>query len=202
MTNLDLFTQHVTTSQQLYDFSNNLQAKDVTFAQLMDSLSQKSFASIFFILALLCFIPGVSILAGAVLILPSLQVIHGRSTLVLPNKIAQKSIDSKRLLKNFRWLLPKLRWLEKKIKPRGVFFSSPTAKRILGSVVLMNAVIVAIPFPLSNVLPAIALVFISLGMLEKDGLFIVLGVIISVVGMLASWAVINSLIHYSQYFFF
>jgi len=74
--------------------------------------------------------------------------------------------------------------------------SSPTAYRVLGVVVLINAIIVAIPFPLSNILPAISLVFLSLGMLEKDGLFVVLGVLISAISVVVSWTVVNSLFHY------
>ena len=196
MTDMDFFTYHQTTSQRLHNFSNNIQTTDVTIAQLMDSLSQQSFASVFFILALLCFLPGVSIIAGAILILPCLQVVSGKSNLVLPKKIARKSIDSQRLQHGFRWLLPRLRWLEKRIKPRWQILSSSKARQILGLIILLNALIVLIPFPLSNILPAIALVFLSIGMLEKDGLFIVLGIMMSAIAMFTSWAVVNSLFLY------
>jgi len=202
MTDLDLFNYHQTTSQRLNSFSKQLQTSDVSIAKLIESLPQQSFAGIFFILALLCFIPGVSIIAGVVLIFPSVQIILGQSSLALPNKIAQKNITSQRLLKGFQWLLPRLRFLEKRIKLRWQMLSSPTAYRVLGVVVLINAIIVAIPFPLSNILPAISLVFLSLGMLEKDGLFVVLGVLISAISVVVSWTVVNSLFHYLKPLFF
>ena len=201
MTNIGFSTYQQTTSQQLHNFSNNIQTADVTIAQLIDSLQQQSFASVFFILALLCFLPGVSILAGAILVLPCLQLVLGKPTLVLPKKIARKSIDSQRLQNAFRWLLPRLRWLEKRIKPRWQILSSSKARQVLGLVILLNAIIVLIPFPLSNILPAIALVFLSIGMLEKDGFFIVLGVMISAVAIFTSWAVVHSLFLYLKPFF-
>ena len=201
MTNIGFSTYQQTTSQQLHNFSNNIQTADVTIAQLIDSFQQQSFASVFFILALLCFLPGVSILAGAILVLPCLQLVLGKPTLVLPKKIARKSIDSQRLQNAFRWLLPRLRWLEKRIKPRWQILSSSKARQVLGLVILLNAIIVLIPFPLSNILPAIALVFLSIGMLEKDGFFIVLGVMISAVAIFTSWAVVHSLFLYLKPFF-
>ena len=44
-----------------------------------------------------------------------------------------------------------------------------TPERVIGAFYLVLAVILTLPIPLGNVLPALAISIIALGMIERDG---------------------------------
>jgi hypothetical protein len=74
-----------------------------------------------------------------------------------------------------------LRYLEKVTHPRWAIPHEAT-KRVVGVALLMlNIALVAIPIPLSNVLPALAIALISLAYLEEDGLLLSIGLLIAAI---------------------
>ncbi len=172
----------------------------VTFAYFLHQFERRSFAGIFFILAVLCLLPGVSVIAGFVMILPSVQLLLGWNVPAFPHFIDNKTIAVKRLRSWSSWLIPKIEWLEQYVKPRYLFLSSRSAQYLIGFVALVMAVIVAVPFPLSNFLPAFAMLFISIGMLERDGLMIGVGLLISLLAFLTSFAVVKVIYSSLMYF--
>jgi len=172
----------------------------MSFGYFLHLFGQRSYAGIFFILAVLCLLPGISILAGFVMILPSLQLLLGFSLPTFPTFIQQKQISVKRLQSCIRWLLPKLQWLEQFVKPRYLFLSSKLAMYLIGLVALLLSIIVAVPFPLSNFLPAFAMLFISIGMLQRDGLYIAIGLLISLLAFWVSISVVKLIFSWLMYF--
>jgi hypothetical protein len=60
--------------------------------------------------------------------------------------------------------------LERFFKPRWPFFTHPLVERLIGVLLLLLALIVALPIPFGNMIPAIIIVMICLGMIEQDGL--------------------------------
>ena len=119
----------------------------------------------------------------------------------LPDQLARINMSTKRLHKGCRWMLPKLRWLESWIKPRWLLLSSQYAKPFIGFVVLMLAIIVAVPFPFSNLLPAVAMLFIAIGLLERDGLFVAIGLGVSLIAVALSFTVVKIIYFWFESFF-
>lgn len=56
------------------------------------------------------------------------------------------------------------------------FLSSRLAEKVLGVFCLSLALILILPIPLGNMLPSLAIALIGLGLLERDGLWIVLDI--------------------------
>ncbi len=75
---------------------------------------------------------------------------------------------------------PRLNRVERLLRPRLPSLSSPAAFRILGAVCLLLSVVLAMPIPFGNLLPAAAIAIIALGALERDGLWIAGGVLFGV----------------------
>jgi hypothetical protein len=74
-----------------------------------------------------------------------------------------------------------LRYLEKVIHPR---WPTPleATKRLVGAVVvILNITLMFTPIPLSNVVPALVIVLISLAYLEEDGLLLSIALLAAVV---------------------
>ena len=70
---------------------------------------------------------------------------------------------------------------EKMLVERMVFLVSPSAQRALGAGCLLLALILVLPIPFGNMLPSIAICVIALGILERDGAWILGGLVAGLV---------------------
>jgi hypothetical protein len=73
--------------------------------------------------------------------------------------------------------VPYLRKVEQFLHPRLLIMTSPVFGIINGSAIFCLALLLILPIPLSNFIFAILIVIFSLGLVEKDGIFILLGYI-------------------------
>ena len=157
----------------------------------MHSLDKRSFGIIMLLLALVAIVPGLSIVAGLLLMIPAFQMIAGKPAPVFPRSIAARRLPTRRLAAVVQRSVPVLRYLEKVIHPRWhAHFDA--AKRLIGAViVLLSATLVFIPIPLSNMVPASTIALISLAFLEEDGVLLSISLlaamIVLVVATMAAW---------------
>ena len=56
-------------------------------------------------------------------------------------------------------------------------------EQAVGLLIFLLAIAVVLPIPFGNMLPALAIIFFSLGLLEEDGLWIILGLVTLAVGV-------------------
>jgi hypothetical protein len=70
---------------------------------------------------------------------------------------------------------------------RMMVLTGRTAQALLGIPIFLLAVSVALPLPLGNVLPVVALCAIALAVLERDGLAVLIALVLSVVSL--AWTV-------------
>jgi hypothetical protein len=162
-----------------------------TLGWLMGSLRKRSFGMIMLLLAVVAIAPGVSIVAGLLLMIPASQMIAGRSAPLFPSRIATRPLPTRHLAALVQRTVPVLSYLEKIIRPR---WPTPleATKRLVGAVVMiLSIVLVLAPIPLSNVVPAAVIALISLAYLEEDGLLLSIAllaaVIVLTVALLAIW---------------
>lgn len=152
-------------------FGNGVRAQHVTLDWLMRGLGDRSFGIVLLLLALLAVLPGVSVVAGLLLLVPAYQMLCARPALVFPRAVAARPIAAKRLTGLVRGIVPMLRFLERVVHPR---WPTPleTTKRTVGGAVLLLGGGLFVPVPLSNVPPAVAIALIAFAYLERDGLLL------------------------------
>lgn len=125
-------------------------------------------------------IPGVPTLCGITLFLICIQVALGRSTPWLPNKITKQEIKQDKLENAVDSAKPYVKKTEKLLKPRLAVLSKTPWKNIVAGYCAM-ASLCMIPLevvPFAVALPAFALTLTAIGMTNRDGVFIGLGMII------------------------
>lgn len=166
-----------------------------TLGWLMSRIHKRSFGLIMLLLAVVAIAPGVSIVAGLLLMIPALQMVAGQNMPVFPRRIAARPMPTRHLAALVQRAVPVLRYLERLIHPR---WPTPldTTKRLVGAIViLLNVTLLFTPVPLSNVVPALVIALISLAYLEEDGLLLSIallaGVIVLVIEFLAVWEAIR-----------
>jgi hypothetical protein len=162
-----------------------------TLGWLMHNLHKRSFGIIMLLIALVAITPGLSIVAGLLLMIPAFQMIAGQPAPVFPRRIATRSLPTRHLAAVVQRAVPILRYLEKMVHPR--WHTPPMAtKRLVGALVAMLSVtLVFIPIPLSNVVPALVIALISLAYLEEDGILLAIATLAAItvltVAMIAVW---------------
>jgi len=101
--------------------------------------------------------------------IPAFQMILGHAAPYFPRRIAAHPFPTRHLAALVRRAIPVLRFLEKLTHPRW-HAALEAAGRIVGAVVLMLSVLlVFVPIPMSNVIPALVIALIALAWLEEDG---------------------------------
>lgn len=178
--------------QQLHD---EVPKDHVTLGWLMGRLRKRSFGMILLVLALLATVPGVSIVAGLLLMIPAFQMIVGKPAPIFPRSIATRPLPTRHLAALFQRAIPVLRYLERMIHPRWAIPLEAT-KRLVGIIVVMLSFAVVLgPIPLTNVVPAVVIALISLAYLEEDGLLLLIAllaaVIVLTVAVLAVWETVH-----------
>jgi hypothetical protein len=105
------------------------------------------------LLALVAMAPGVSIVAGLLLMIPALQMIAGQPAPISPRRIAARPLPTRHLAALVQRAVPVLRYLEKVIHPR---WPTPleATKRLVGTVVvILNTTLLFTPIPMSKSSP-------------------------------------------------
>ena len=146
--------------------------------------------------------PGFTTIMGTPLVILAIQMLLGSKKVKLPKKINDYEIKNTTLKMIGDKLVPMLKITEKYMKPRLSFAKSVYCEQFVGFTCFVAALAVAIPLPLTNAIPALGITVMTLGLLNRDGVVIIIGFVISLVGLLiafsaliASWIAIKYLFH-------
>lgn len=146
--------------------------------------------------------PGFTTFMGLPLMALSLQMLFGYRQVRLPKIINNYEVKNSLLIMLSNKVLPLLIKAEQYIKPRFSFATSTYCEQFIGFVSLIASFAVAIPIPFTNAIPALGIFLMTLGLLNRDGLVIMIGFIITIIGMviaigilLTSWVGIKYVLH-------
>jgi hypothetical protein len=185
------------TSELLRDFASGLTAPRVSFSEIDNALGERGFGVLIAILSLPSAIPGgpsavpgFTTVVGVPIIILSSQLMFGRTNLGLPGFIERRTFDTPGFQKVVAHIAKVLAWFEKFLKPRFHVLTGAVAERVLGAFCVILAVILALPIPLGNNLPALALGLIGLGLIEQDGIAILVGLLSGIAGIVVAGLVV------------
>ena len=171
-------------------------AGDVTIEKILFILSEHGHPALLLIFTLpLCFplqIPGMSTPFGLLLALIGIQMGFTKY-LWLPNWILRKKIPKKMLHKVIRKIIVISLFLRKFLRPRlRVLTKNRTSLKFNGVLICILALILAlpIPVPMINLVSALPILSIGIGLLKEDGVCVLVGYFLSVVCFLFySWLI-------------
>src|SRR6516164_9818711 len=169
-----------------------IKGRSLTLVELKQSLKGRGSAVLLILLALpFCFIaiPGLSTPFGIAICLIGGCLVMGREPW-LPPFVMRRRLSTTRLAQLLTGAIKVARQLEKFVRPRLAFLhTGPGMLRLigLGIVIASLGLMLPLPVPFSNSIPAYAVVLLAVGMMESDGLFVLLGHVTAV----ATWAFIG-----------
>ncbi len=150
----------------------------VSIATIRDALGNRSFAPLLVIFAVFNMIPmppGASAILGLPLVIVAAQMAYGSKQAWLPSLIMNRSLSAQQFRSIMDWIIPKLIRLERLIRPRYWPFWRKQGDRVIGIIALVLAIVVMLPIPLGNWLPAFSTALLGLALSERDGLLFAIG---------------------------
>ncbi|MGK0375784.1 MAG: hypothetical protein ACJA2E_002269 [Arenicella sp.] len=194
-------TSSIKTSALLAETLNAIDSTHVSIGDLMMQFQRRSFGGVLLILALLAMVPGISVFAGIAMVVPAFQLFMGLPAPVFPNFIQQRQVGVASLQKWGVMISRGVERLETLVVPRWPSLSNRLARRLIGLVILFLGIVVSIPFPFSNFPPALATICFALGLLERDGLMIIIAAILSAIAFTIGFTVFYIIINWVTHFF-
>ncbi len=157
----------------------------VRLRDIVAKLEDRAFGLLILIFALpnaigLGTIPGVSTIFGLPQIFLAIQMMIGMERPWLPARLLDQGLERKDLATMVEKATPHLVRIEQYLRPRWPLLSSYAAERIMGGIFAVLAAIVSLPIPFGNQPPAVAMALLSLGVIARDGLFVVFGLLVAV----------------------
>jgi len=180
----------------LFRLANDTSRERISVGDLLAALGDRAIGALMFFFAapnILPVPPGVSTLLGAPLLFLSAQLMLGMRPW-LPGIVTRRSLSRDDLATLVRRIVPWLAKAEKLLRPRVSVLVRPPVEYFVGLVCLVLAAVLMLPIPLGNTLPALAISLLALGVLERDGVWIAIGLFASVVAGTVVWGVLWAMV--------
>lgn len=160
----------------------------VNLQELCDYLSERGFAILMILFSLPMTFPiptppGFTTILGLPLLYLSFQMVSGSTKPSLPKWIANKTIKTSHLAAVINNFIKILFFLEKLLVPRLRIICSLQGEKLIGYLALFCSISISLPIVFGNAIPSIGILVMSLGLLGCDGLIIIVGMIISLIGL-------------------
>jgi hypothetical protein len=166
---------------------DSIDGERLTLGQLVDALGRSGQGLVLLLLALPAFIPvpalPTGLVFGTALTLVAMQMIGGREALTLPDFLRQRALPRKAVVSTIERLERFMSKLDGVLRPRLLALTDRTATIVVAALIFILGLTLVLPIPFGNQGPAFAIVIFAFGLLERDGLAILVGVIFAFIGV-------------------
>jgi hypothetical protein len=165
----------------------------ITLGEMAEAFGDRAFGLLILLLCLPSLLPGMASVFGLPMLILGIQMGLGRRTPKLPGFIANRSIARTDLLRLSTASSNWLRKIERFVRPRAGFFTSPLGDRLFGWLTAYVAIMLILPGPGTNGPPAFGNIVMALGLVESDNRTIGWGVALTVAGCAFATIVLSAL---------
>ncbi len=161
----------------LQDLMAEIKVESVSVRWLLEALRKRAFGFLLLFLAIPNVIPmppGLSTIFGVLLLFPAIQMMIGNKQPWFPPAISKRRLRQSSLNFIVKKSEPWLNRIEPLTHERLVFLTEGAAIPVLGFVCLTLALILMLPIFLGNLFPGLAIAAIAIGLIQRDGLFVLL----------------------------
>ncbi|WP_293676844.1 exopolysaccharide biosynthesis protein [uncultured Phenylobacterium sp.] len=155
----------------------------ISMDELMLRFGGRALGALLFVFGLACMLPlppGATTIFGLPLLLLAPQLVTGGGAPWLPEKVRSRTMNTADLRKGLLRFIPWLQKVEALSKPRLIVLFSPLGERTIGFVCTVLALVLILPIPLGNILPALAVSALAFSLIQRDGLIALLGYAIAI----------------------
>lgn len=156
----------------------------VTLGELVERLARRGFGLLMIVLALPTMIPvlppGSSAVVGILYIILAVQMLLGLDQPWLPHRLRTYRLSPRAVTALRQRGVPVVRRIERYSRPRPLFPDERIAARAVALAVLVVGVILFFPLPFLNTIPALGILLLGIGLLNRDSVFLLAGFLITI----------------------
>lgn len=179
-------------SVMLERFRDGLEAPTVRLADVTAALDERSVGTILLLLSIPVVSPiplGPSMVFNLPLLLYCLRLVIRPGSDGLPARLARRSVSREAADRMLRAVVPRIRFVERFLRPRCRRLADLDRRSGFRPLCLALAVTAFVPLPLMGWLPGFALVFLALGLIERDGWAVALGLLTALAAFVVAIAI-------------
>jgi hypothetical protein len=186
---------HKSASAVLRAVIDNARSDTISIGEIMQAFGERAFGFVLILFSLPNCVPappGIAGIVGTPVLIFGIQMLLGHKHPWLPGFIRRRTVSVSKFKRLIDIAEPKLQKLESYCKPRLTQLFSPLGDRVVGLFALLAALSVLIPFPGTNFPPSIALVIVSIAVMEEDGYLLLGGYLIGLAGLAYTATIIGA----------
>ena len=148
----------------------------LTLREIRDRLDERAFGLMILILAIPCLVPalyGVPQIVGIPILLLAGQMLLGREEPWLPEAVLKRRVSRAMLDRMADFAVKRMGWFERLSRPRLTLFAQGLAERAAAAFMILATLTIVLP--MTNTVPSVALALMSVGLIQRDGLFVAAG---------------------------
>ena len=171
-------------SRRLFRLAEDAEGETVSLDWILGQLHERAFGLFLLVLALPCCIPflyGIPQIVALPLMFVSAQILLGRSAPWLPARLAARNVSTTALHDLANRARPWLERIEALSRPRLTALTHPPIDRIVGIALVLFSASILVPLPGTNTVPGFAVVIVSMGLLQRDGILVLAGSVVGTV---------------------
>ncbi len=171
--------------QRLRDAAAALPAERVSMQALAHAHGPAAHGTLLLLMAVPCLlpVPGVGTVLGVGMAVLAAAMWQGHSAVCLPRRVAELELSRHWAQRVLGLLASAYATAGRCARARLSHFASPGRRSWTAAALGLMAVIVVLPIPFGNVLPALATILIGLGLVFRDGVAVLLGLAVAAVAL-------------------
>ncbi len=178
---MNTVAQDMAISDRLAQLVADSDGDAVSLAWILEQLHERAFGLFLLVLALPCCIPflyGIPQIVALPLMFVSAQILLGRRVPWLPQKLGARAVSTEGLGNLSRRSAPWLKRIEAVSRPRLTALTQAPADRLVGLGLVLFSASILVPLPGTNTVPGFAVVVVAMGLLQRDGVLVILGTLL------------------------
>lgn len=174
----------------------------LTLNEVVEAFGDRGIGALILVLSLMALVPwppGGKAVFAAPIILLAVELAFQRNEVWLPRWLLKASLNRSAFRKAISKVIRPIRFVENLTRPRLSALTGPISEILMGTACVLLALMMALPIPFGDMLPGLALVFFALGIMQKDGVAVLLGglgAVISGAYLFLVWATVVEVIHH------
>jgi hypothetical protein len=162
----------------------------IALGDMARAFGERGFGLLILLLCLPGLLPGMSSVFGLPMLVLGIQMGLGFRTPRLPGFMARRTIRQKDLLRLASISSGPLQRVQRYLRPRTGWFTSPPGEKLVGWLTAYAAIMLILPGPGTNGPPALGAIIMSLGVVEQDSRVTGWGVGVTIAGCLFATGVL------------
>ncbi len=156
----------------------------LTLDEVVEAFGDRGLGALILVLTLMALLPwppgGKAVFAVPIILLAA-ELTFQHNEIWLPRWALKASLSREAYRRAVGKVLKPIRYVENLTRPRLHVLTGAVGEIFMGIACVLLAVVMALPVPFGDMLPGLAMVFFALGIMQKDGVAVIIGALCAIV---------------------